>query len=188
MVLIVLSASLLVTTGLFHGCSRNAATDEQINIVYINWTEDVAMTHVLAVLLEDRLGYNVDLTMADVAPAYTSLASGSQDLFLDAWLPNTHAPYWERYGDRLVDLGRLYEDARIGLVVPADAPGQSIGDLRQYRDAYNGRIIGIDAGAGIMRRSEEALKAYGLHNYELVASSEPAMTAALRDAVEEERP
>ena len=169
-------------------CEDRTPPGKQLDIVYINWTEGVAMTNLVAVLLEERLGYEVDLTMADVAPAYTSLAAGSQDLFLDAWLPNTHAPYWDRYGDRLTDLGPMFEGARIGLVVPDDAPAQSIEDLNGDPDTYDEKIIGIDAGAGIMRRTEEALKVYALADYELIAASEPAMTASLRKAVDKQRP
>ncbi len=49
-------------------------------------------------------------------------------------------------------------------------------------------ITGIDAGAGIMAATEEAIDAYGLEDFTLQTSSSAAMTAALAAAYENEEP
>ena len=69
------------------------------------------MTNLAKVILEEQ-GYRVTLKNADIAPIFTSVASGKADVFMDAWLPVTHADYMEQYGDRLETLGTVYEQDR----------------------------------------------------------------------------
>jgi glycine betaine/proline transport system substrate-binding protein len=153
-----------------------------VRIGYVSWAEGVAMTHLAQVILEDRLGYRVDLTLADPAPIFTSLAEGNLDFFLDAWLPLTHKRHMEKYGDVLVDLGYNYEDARIGLVVPSYVDIESIPQLAKNTSVFNKDITGIDSGAGIMEATRRAIEAYNL-DMNLLTSSGAAMTASLKDAV-----
>jgi len=167
--------------------TAGGAEDRSIKVAYVNWADGVAITNLAAVVLEDRLDYEVKLTMADVAPIYTALDNGTQDVFLNGWLPITHNRYWEEFGDTLEDLGPNYEGAKIGLVVPDYAPVRSIEDLNANKDAFDGEIIGIDPGAGIMDKTKKALDAYNL-DYKLVQSSGPAMTAALKKAIDGDEP
>lgn len=163
------------------------APARELRLVYVNWADGVALTHLAKVILEDQLGYDVELVQADVGPVYQAVAVGEADAFLDAWLPSTHEDYLERFGDQLVDLGPNYVGCQLGLVVPADAPGTSISDLNEHAEAYDGQIVGIDAGSGIMRLTGEAAEAYGL-DLKVVPSSGPAMTAALKSAVDSGEP
>lgn len=154
-----------------------------INFAYVNWADCIALTNLAKVILEDKMGYEVELTMADPGPVYTAVAEGDSDAFLDAWLPVTHESYMEEYGDDLVDLGYNYEGARIGLVVPAYVDPMSIEDLNNHTDAFDGEIIGIDSGAGIMSKTDQAVEDYAL-DYRLVPSSGPVMTASLMKAID----
>lgn len=104
-------------------------------------------------------------------------------MFLDSWLPVTHKAYFEKYQGKFEKLGQVFDNTHIGLVVPAYAPVNSIEELAEYADHFNGEIIGIDAGTGIMKCTETAISAYGLHNYKLMISSGPAMTALLDKAI-----
>jgi glycine betaine/proline transport system substrate-binding protein len=153
-----------------------------VKLAYVNWAEGIAMTHLAKAILEDK-GYKVETTMADVGPVFSALASGSQDAFLDAWLPVTHESYMKKYGDKIDDYGISYEGARIGLVVPEYLTINSIEELNKHADKFNSQIIGIDAGAGIMKATAKAIEDYGLR-FKLIEGSEPAMTAALQKAVE----
>jgi hypothetical protein len=63
---------------------------------------------------------------------------------------------------------------------------EKISELETHRKKFNGKIIGIDPGAGIMKTSEAAIELYGL-DFKLLASSGPAMTAALKDAIRREQ-
>lgn len=187
-----LAGGLLLGTGCKKDPAPEAAAQAQapaktLKLVYVNWAEGVAMTHLAKAVLEDRMGYQVQLTMADVAPVFTSLAEGDSDAFLDAWLPLTHKDYMERFQGKVEDLGTNYEGARIGLVVPAYVQAQSIADLAGMKKALDGQIVGIDSGAGIMSTTEKALAAYKL-DLRLMSSSGPAMAASLQDAIKRERP
>ena len=158
-----------------------------VSLVYVNWAEGIAMTNLVKVVLEDEMGYRVVMTMADPAPLFTSLASGDKDVFVDAWLPVTHGDYMDEYGDRVTDLGPNFKGARIGLVVPEYVPVSAIPQLPEHRDRFGGQITGIDSGAGIMKRTEKAIEQYDLE-YELLASSGPAMTTSLKSAVRQKAP
>lgn len=160
---------------------------DTVRIAYPNWAEGIAMTNLIAVILEDEMGYDVELTQADPGVIYAAVANGDQDVFLDAWLPSTHADYWAEFGDRLENLGTTFGYGISGLVVPAYVGIDSIEELNGIADELDGKIIGIGTGAGITKMTTEAIAEYDL-DLTLVNSSGPAMTAALADAIEEERP
>lgn len=167
-------------------CSGPAGdTGKTANLVYVNWAEGIAYTNLAKVVLEEKLGYEVTITSADVGPAYVSVAQGEFDAFMETWLPVLHADYMERFGNNLIDLGHVYENTQSGFVVPAYVTIDRIAELADHADKIEGRIVGIDAGAGIMSTAEQVLELYDL-DLELVASSGPAMTAALQEAISRE--
>lgn len=174
---------MVLVSNFFLNPEEKAAEAGTVRIGYVSWAEGVAMTHLAAVILEERMDYNVNLTMADPAPIFTSLAEGNLDFFLDAWLPLTHSNHMEKYGDVIQDLGYNYEGARIGLVVPEYVDVNTIPDLDRNADHFGGVITGIDSGAGIMEATQKAIETYALDAMRLVSSSGAAMTASLRDAV-----
>ncbi len=53
-----------------------------------------------------------------MAPIFASLTRKKADVFMDVWLPVTMHDYMEQYGDKLEVIGNVYDNARIGLVVP----------------------------------------------------------------------
>jgi glycine betaine/proline transport system substrate-binding protein len=158
-----------------------------VKIAYPNWAEGIAMTYLVKAVLEEEMGYDVELTQADPGAIYAALADKNQDLFLDAWLPNTHAPYWEKFGDKLVDMGPAFGYGVTGLVVPSYVTIDSIEDLPKIRKDLAGRIVGIGTGAGIYRNTNKVIDEYGL-DFQQVASSGPAMTAALKEAIDSKKP
>ena len=157
--------------------------DKTISIGYINWDDGIALTYLTEVILEQQ-GYHVVLKNADPAPIYATMARGKVDLLMDAWLPATQADYMKQYGKNLEILGKIYPDARIGLVVPDYVDIHSIEQLNANKEKFGGEIIGIDAGAGIMHATDMAIEKYNL-DYKLLESSGPAMTAVLKRAVDE---
>lgn len=167
--------------------SKAGAPKGTVKLAYVNWAEGIAMTNLAAAILEDKMDYKVELTMADAAPVFASVANGSTDAFLDVWLPVTHKDYLERYGDDIVDLGVVYEGALLALVVPAYVEVDSIEELNANKDLFGGQIVGIDAGAGLMAAAERALEEYEL-DYKLLTGSGPVMTAALGKAIDAGEP
>ncbi len=147
------------------------------------------MTHLVQVILEAETGREVTLQVADVAPVYASIAQGDRDVFLDAWVPTTHKDYTDRFGDRMVDLGPNFHEARIGLVVPRYVDVNTIPELKTNASLFDGKIVGVDYGAGIMKKTEEVMEAYGLNEeLALLSSSGPAMTARLKKAISNQAP
>lgn len=189
---VAIGMSVVMLLGAMAGCSpsggSSGATEKKtVKLGYVNWSEGIAMTNLAAAVLEDEMGYKVELTMADVAPVFTSVASGNTDAFLDVWLPVTHEDYMKEYGDKLEDLGVSYENALIGLAVPSYVQVNSIEELNANKDQFGGEIIGIDSGAGIMKATEKAIADYGL-DYKILPGSGPTMTAALKKAIDAKKP
>ena len=134
-----------------NGNGQEKAAPKTADLVYVNWAEGVAYTNLAKVILEDKLGYTVKLTAADVAPAYAAVAQGDKDAFMETWLPVLHKDYVERYKNDIIDLGIVYKGTRSGLVVPDYVTIDKISQMNANKDKFDGRIIGIDAGAGIRR-------------------------------------
>ena len=147
------------------------------------WDAEIAVTHLVAAVVTDDLGYEVDLLAVDAGPMYIGLAQGDLDVSIAIALPITHAAYWEEYGDQLVDLGPYRRGDLVGIVVPDYVTIDSIADMNEHAAEFDGQIIGIDPGSGIMGLTEQALDVYNLDDFELVDGSDPAMVAALDRAV-----
>ena len=159
-----------------------AAEKPTLTIGYVNgWDDSVATTHVASEILKSNLGYKVELKAVEPAIMWQGVARGDLDATLSAWLPATHGEYYEKMKDKVVILGTNYEGAKIGLVVPDYVEAKTIEDLNKYTKEFDGKVTGIDAGAGVMRRTEEAITQYGL-DYKLMPSSGPAMAIALTRA------
>ncbi|KUG20565.1 glycine betaine abc transport system, glycine betaine-binding protein opuac [hydrocarbon metagenome] len=184
---IIITGFLLMATILMAGCvtEDTAAPPATVNIGYVTWDCAIASTHVMQEVFE-QAGYDVTLTAVDAGPLYAALARGDVDFTTTAWLPHTHEHYWEEYGDQLDYVNEnIPGTARIGLVVPAYVTIDSIEEMNDVADQFGGRIVGIEPGAGIMTRTEQAIDEYDL-NYELVASSSAGMAAELRSAINSE--
>jgi glycine betaine/proline transport system substrate-binding protein len=167
--------------------SAGAHAKDTIKIGWTAWSDAEFVTKLAARILEDRMGYDVELIQTDIAPQYQGLSTGSIDIMLMSWQPGTHADYIEKVGDDVVNLGLLYTHARLGWVVPDYIPEgevSSIADLNKdsVKDKLDGTITGIDPGAGLTRLSKQAIEDYGL-DYELQISSGAGMTAALDRAI-----
>lgn len=91
---------------------------DEIKLVYVAWDSAVASNNVMKVVLEN-LGYKVTLSQVEAGPMFAGVADGSADGILCVWLPITHKSYWDKYKEKLVDLGPSLEGgAKTGLVVP----------------------------------------------------------------------
>lgn len=176
--------------------------DTVIRLVYPEWSSEIASAHLIQAVLEERLGYRVHMIPVEVEEMWRRVAEGEADVLTGAWLPATHQGYYAEYGDRIEDLGPNLLGARIGLVVPTVRPGRqtdasgktgrelvtirSIEGLAGHVDKFDGRIVGIESGAGVVARSQEALSAYGLQaQYHVVTGDEERMLSRLRKAVQQ---
>jgi glycine betaine/proline transport system substrate-binding protein len=165
-------------------CGGGQKEKKEVFIPYPNWSEGIAMTHLAKVFL-DQKGYNVDIKPIEPGPIYASLSKGDADVFLDAWLPYTHAEYWDRFGDKIDHIGTAFPGGTTGLVVPSSNPVNSIEELNEYADKFDNEIIGIGSGAGIHKNTLKAIEEYDL-DYKQVTSSGTAMVAALEKGINED--
>src|SRR5687767_15798899 len=168
--------------------SAAAQVEKKVNIGWTAWSDAEAVTKLAKEILEDRLGYTVELTMADIGIQYQGISGGKLDAMLMSWQPLTHKPYLDKVRKDVVDLGPLYTRAKLGWVVPDYVPADQLGSIEdlkkpEVQQKLSSRIQGIDPGAGLMQASEKTLKEYGLKNYQLVSASDAAMLAGLERAM-----
>lgn len=165
---------------------RALETKETIKIGYVQWASAEASTHIVKGVLEE-MGYEVETPALQTGLMYQSTATGDIDAFVSSWLPDTDRNYWDKYQDDLVELNNNYDSAQIGLVVPEYVPIDSIAELKNHKEDFDGRIVGIDPGAAQMIVTEEELMPhYGLEDWTLEESGGPAMTAELSRAIQNE--
>ncbi|QYZ78009.1 glycine betaine ABC transporter substrate-binding protein [Methanofollis formosanus] len=179
-----LAVALVLSAGCTGTGNADAQPSEQksISIGYVLWDSEIASTNVIKQVFE-KAGYDVTITAVDAAPLYQAIASGDVDCTVSAWLPKTQEAYMDEFGDRLDFVGKNLEGAKIGLVVPSYVTIDSIEEMNEVEDKFSGKIVGIDAGAGVMKNTEDAIEAYGLE-YDLVYSSSAGMASALKKSVD----
>ena len=178
------------------GVAKQAKT---VRIAYVPWYSEIASSNVVKAVLQEKMGYDCKLVSMEADTMWKAVGNGDVDGMVAAWLPGTHGHYLQKVEGNVVDLGPNLEGTKIGLVVPDVPPGKitgemgipegsyitidSIPELKDHAEKFNGRIIGIDPAAGIMKKTKEAMEAYDLYNYELIDGSEISMTAELADGV-----
>src|SRR5690348_14683009 len=162
--------------------SGGSGNGKQLTIGYINWDEDVAVTHLWQKVLQDK-GYDVQIKqVSDAGPTFVGLDKGDLDLFFDAWLPATHKTYWDKYGQDLTDLNTWYDSAPLTIAVPKYVTDvNSMADLKAHASEFDKTIVGIEPGAGLTRVTKTSMMPkYGLDDWTLKTSSTPAMLATLK--------
>ncbi|WP_342663443.1 glycine betaine ABC transporter substrate-binding protein [Paenibacillus harenae] len=186
-----LIAAAIMVVALLAGCSSsNGAESKKVTLAYVAWDSEIASTHVVKEVLEQKLNYEVELMQVDAGPMWAGVSDGSADAMVAAWLPTTHASYVEKYDGKYDDLGPNLEGTKIGLVVPQYMDINSIEDLNDaLGESVDYTIIGIEPGAGLMMSTEKVLDEYALRDkWTLLESSSAAMTQELEKAYENEEP
>lgn len=174
----------LATAVAFTAGVAQAQDKGTVHLAYVEWSSEVASTNVLRAALE-QAGFEVDMTSLSAAAMWQAVATGDADAIVAAWLPTTHAEYLERVGEQVEDLGPNLDGTKLGLVVPAYTDVDSIAELNDNADTFNGEIIGIDPGAGLMGLTEEVVDTYEL-DLNLRSGSDATMVAALANAINNE--
>lgn len=173
------------------GCSSNNDSDvekkqepETVNIVYVEWDSEIASSHVVKAVIEEKLGYNCELLSVPLTALWESIAAGDQDATVAAWLPSLQKKQREKYKEKVQNLGPHLKETRIGLVVPDYVDINSIEELEEYAPKFDNKIIGIDPNAGIMEKTKKMLEEYKLSDtFELISGSDSTMTTILGNAV-----
>jgi glycine betaine/proline transport system substrate-binding protein len=161
------------------GCG-GLGQDKGLRLANIGWDENVAVSSLTKVLLEDQLDYaSVEIrTSKDLDATYRAVASGELDAFQDVWLPNQEALLDQVTEDvELLDPWFLGETKQ-GMAVPAYMDVRSI-------DQLNGTdaklIFGIRPSSVMMQEvGEGVIPAYGLKQM-LVEGPTAAMLAEVEN-------
>lgn len=164
--------------------ARASAAGDTVRLTYVeSWPSSDLSTHIAATILERDMHRKVRLISTEAGPMWAAVAGGRADATLTAWLPTTHHVYWERYKDKVVDLGPVTSGTWLGLAVPSYVPIDSLDQLEPAHARFRDRIVGIEAGAGLMINTRQAVKEYGMRHMSLMTSSTAAMQAQLARAI-----
>jgi glycine betaine/proline transport system substrate-binding protein len=161
--------------------------DDALTIGYMPaWSDTLTMGFLIKNRLE-AMGKTIKFeTFNDAAIEFTALAGGDIDIHPSAWPDRTHAQYVKKYKDDIEDVDTFNGGALNFLAVPEYTDIDSIEDLAADPDRFDGKIIGIEKGAGLTAMTQDdAMPAYGLDkDCELITSSTPAMLAELDKAAD----
>ena len=142
----------------------------------------------------EKDGYRVEVTTGSHGDIFPKLGAGEVDILAAAWLPDGHAPLYEKVKDVTFVVGELYGDARLYWAVPDYVPAdlvRSIDDLRKPDVAarMDKRIRGIGATSGLMVGANKIRDAYGLGavGYEVLPGEAKDWIDNFKQAVDEQR-
>ena len=153
---------------------------KEVRLSDVGWTDIQATTGVASVLLE-ALGYEPDVKVLSVPVTYASLKNNDLDVFLGNWMPSMTADIKEYTDEGSVEtISQNLEGAGYGIVVPtyvAEAGVKSLKDIGKFKDKFNGKMYGIEAGNDGNRIMLEMIAnpENGLEGFDLVESSEAGM-------------
>ncbi|WP_134726389.1 choline ABC transporter substrate-binding protein [Paracoccus luteus] len=146
------------------------------------WT-DITATNGVAATVLDALGYQADVQTLSVPIGYEAMKGGNIDVFLGNWMPAQKA-----FRDDLdksgaaVELVQNLTGAKFTLGVNKAGADLGVTDFSQLdaqRDAFDGKIYGIEPGAPANQSIAKMIAddKHGLGDWELVESGEQAMLA-----------
>ena len=170
-------ATLLASGAAFAGDPESC---KAVRLSDVGWT-DIQATTVVASVLLTALGYEPDVKVLSVPVTYASLKNKDIDVFLGNWMPsmtNDVKPYTD---DGSVEtVSKNLDGAGYGIVVPnyvAEGGVKTLTDLGKFKDKFDGKIYGIEAGNDGNRIILDMIKnpKDNLEGFELVESSEAGM-------------
>ena len=170
-------AAILASGTAFAG---DAESCKKVRLSDVGWTDIQATTGIASVLLT-ALGYEPEVIQLSVPVTYASLKNNDLDVFLGNWMPSMTADIKEYTADGSVEtISRNLEGAGYGIVVPdyvAEGGVKSLTDIGKFKDKFNGKIYGIEAGNDGNRIILDMISKpeNNLEGFELVESSEAGM-------------
>lgn len=179
------------------------ASPKMVKIAYVQWSSAIATSNMAKAVLQEKMGCNCKLISMKADEMWRSVAEGTVDAMLAAWMPDLHAHYWKEFKDQVDNLGPNVQGTKSGLVVPDVTLGRqtaasglrnepyitvdSIPELKEYAGKFHYVIEGIDPEAGVMKKAKEAIEAYDLDEFDLVKGNEQTMTRALAEAIKQQQ-
>lgn len=146
---------------------------------------DLQVENEIAVQILDKLGYDASIKKnLSVENAASALGTGDLDAYLGNWWPSQEPSFGDLIDQGKVDVvSTMVTGTEYAPAVPGDVSKDlgvtSLADLDEHADAFGRKIYGIEAGSPGNETIQKAIDddAYGLGDWELVASGTPAMLA-----------
>src|SRR5215217_9102790 len=138
----------LVVGALTAGCGGSEQPKE-LTLANIGWDENVAVSTLSKVLLEEELGYeNVEVRRAELDSTYQRVADGELDAFQDVWLPN-QAALLGQVAEDVEHLDPWFLDTtEQGLAVPSY---MEVTNIDQLNETNANLILGIEPSSVVMQ-------------------------------------
>lgn len=183
---VAIGASTFLSTGA--AFAADAESCKVVRLSDVGWTDIQATTGVASVLLT-ALGYEPQVIQLSVPVTYASLKNKDLDVFLGNWMPSMTNDIKDYTADGSVEtIGENLSGAGYGIVVPtyvAEAGVKTLTDLGKFKEKFDGKIYGIEAGNDGNRIILDMIKnpADNLEGFELVESSEAGMLTQAEQAM-----
>ena len=162
------------------------AQEKTIKLGTMAWEDILPITGVAKKVLEDH-GYTVEVTdFSEWGIAYAALTRGDVQVLISE-IDYVAQDYWDRNKSRLEKVSIVSHGLFQAFAVPSYVDVDSIEELNANAEMFDGKIIGIEPGSGLMRESADAIEEYDL-DLDLVEGSTAGMTAALKAAVDRQEP
>jgi glycine betaine/proline transport system substrate-binding protein len=178
------------------GCASSDATEDGFasdtsgggsgSVVFAEqpWV-DLQVENEIAVQILDKLGYEASIKRnLSVENTASALSTGDLDAYLGNWWPSQEPTFGSLIDDGKVDVvSTMVTGTEYAPAVPGDVADKlgvkSLADLDEHADEFDHKIYGIEAGSPGNETIQKAIDAdaYGLGDWELVASGTPAMLA-----------
>ncbi len=149
------------------GGGSSSSENKTLTIGNIGWDENVAVSNLTKVLLEEELGYErVELRTADVDVLFQGVGNDDLDAFQDVWMPN-HEDYLSEVEGDVEHLDPWFRGTtKFSMAVPTYVKtdgGEDVRSIDQLAQTDVTEIIGIEPGAVIMERiPRDVIPRYGL--------------------------
>ncbi|WP_018932044.1 glycine betaine ABC transporter substrate-binding protein [Gracilibacillus lacisalsi] len=183
---------LLVTTACGNNETDNNAENEEKGTITLGqtpWSSTAPPTQIAKQILEEQ-GYEIEIKKTSQPVIWEGMQSEEIDFFMDAWLPYTEAARWEEFEDDLVKVATSYENAKLGWVVPSYVEEDNVEELLDQVEKYDGQIVTIAEGAGIVTISKELMEGFNFEEagFDLATSSEGAMISVVEEKISSQEP
>jgi glycine betaine/proline transport system substrate-binding protein len=158
--LLALILALLVVGTLTAGCASSEQPTE-LTLANIGWDENVAVSNLSKVILEEELGYeSVEVRRAELDSTYQRVADGELDAFQDVWLPN-QAALLGQVAEDVEHLDPWFLDTTMqGLAVPSY---MDLTSIDQLNESTVDLILGIEPSAVAQQvLADEVIPQYAL--------------------------
>lgn len=161
-----------------------AEESTKIKMGVMQWETMVMNSDITRHMLE-RHGFEVEeIEFQEWGVAFAAMGKGDVDIMISH--PDYAASdYWERNARKFEKLSVISYGYNAGLIVPSYVAIDSIEELNEHRDKFDGKIIGVEPGSGMMRQSENVVDAYDL-DFRIIEGSGPVAVAALKSAIDRE--